>query len=103
MKFAIHNYDNFAEFSKAINSVFNNTEFLQHIPSDCKKYTLKIFNNKGDLRVFIKDRFIKEKKPFLTLNGSLYNFNSDEIVVMFISDLVSDEGDEVCLGGVFSC
>lgn len=103
MKFAIHNYDNFTEFSKAINSVFNNTEFLQCIPSDCEKYTLKIFNNKGDLRAFIKDRFTAEKKPFITLNGSLYNFNSDEIVVMFISDLTSDEGNEVCLGGVFSC
>lgn len=102
MKFSEHKYDNFIDFKKVLDSVFNNTEFVQSLPENCTEYSLRVYKNKGDLRAALKDRFNKNKEPYITLSGSLFN-GSDEVVVLFLSDIIHEDNDKVCLGGVFSC
>lgn len=102
MKFTKHEYDNFIDFKKVLNSVFNNTEFVQSLPDDCDNYSLRVYKNKGDLRLALKDRYSKTKEPYITLSGSLFN-GSDEVIVLFLTDITSEDNKSVCLGGVFSC
>lgn len=102
MKFVEYKYKSFEEFEKVMNSVFNDIEFTQSLPKDCSEYSLKAFKNKGDLKLFLKDRFINKRQPYITLSGSLVNVASDEVVVLLLSD-ITEVDNTVCLGGVFSC
>lgn len=102
MKFTKYEYDNFIDFKKVLSSVFNNTEFVQSLPEDCGKYSLRVYKNKADLRLALRDRYNKSKEPYITLSGSLFN-GSDEVIVLLLTDITSEDNESVCLGGVFSC
>ena len=97
MKFTKYEYDNFIDFKKVLSSVF-----VQSLPEDCGKYSLRVYKNKADLRLALRDRYNKSKEPYITLSGSLFN-GSDEVIVLFLTDITSEDNESVCLGGVFSC
>lgn len=100
MKFKEYEYANFEDFKKSVTQVFSNVEFLDSITTESSSYGIRMFRNKRDLKVYLKDRFDIKREPYVVLSGSLTSTEeSSDLVVMLLPDVTSSL-DSIIIGGV---
>lgn len=100
MKFKEYEYNNFDDFRKAVTQVFSNIEFLDSITTESNSYGIRMFKNKRDLKVYLKDRFDTNREPYVVLSGSLTSTDDTSYLVVMLLPDVTSSLDSIIIGGV---